>query len=335
MNLTFYFPTILAGVLISLIITPLAIIAARKLKLIDFPGASEHKRHNTPTPMAGGLVILFSILMISLWFQWRDLTAVLGILAGAIVVFLFGVLDDAIGFGAPQKLIGQVLATAILILTGVQVRLFNNEIANIALTIFWVVGIVNAFNFVDSMDGLALGLAGIASAFFMLVTIESSQPNLTMPSAGLLGVCIGTYFYNLGPAKTFLGDSGAQQLGFLLAAIGIAYTPSGLPILSSWFVPIMVLGVPIFDTALVTFSRIRQGIPVYQAAWDHTYHRLCALGLEPARAVFAMHLMAIVLGFASFIALNAKPMIGNIIFGSSVLLGMALIAFFEFRKQKE
>ncbi|OGO15694.1 MAG: hypothetical protein A2Z14_06570 [Chloroflexi bacterium RBG_16_48_8] len=325
----------LAGVLISLIITPLAIIAARKLKLIDFPGTSGHKRHNSPTPMAGGLVILFSILTISLWFQWRSLTAVLGILGGAIIVFLFGLLDDAIGFGAPQKLIGQLLATAILVLSGIQVRLFNNEALNIALTIFWVIGIINAFNFVDSMDGLALGLGGIASAFFMLVTIESGQPNLTIPSAGLLGGCIGTYFYNIGPAKTFLGDSGAQQLGFLLAAIGIAYTPSGLPILSSWFVPIMVLGVPIFDTTLVTFSRIRRRTPIYQAAWDHTYHRLCALGLEPARAVFAMHLIAIVLGFASFIALKAKPIVGNIIFGSSVLLGITIIALFEFRKQKE
>jgi UDP-GlcNAc:undecaprenyl-phosphate GlcNAc-1-phosphate transferase len=335
LNLSLYFPITLAGVLISFISAPLAIVIARRLKLIDVPGVSGHKRHNTPTPMAGGLVISFSIILMGLWLGWFSKQSILGILAGSIIIFLLGLMDDRIGFGAPQKLTGQVLATIVLILSGVRVQLFTNDIANIAITSFWVIGIVNAFNFVDSMDGLALGLSGIGAAFFMLVTIESDQQNLAIFSAGLLGICIGVYFYNLSPAKTFLGDSGSQQLGFLLAAIGIAYNPVDLPAISSWFVPIMVLGVPIFDTALVTFSRIRRGVPIYHAAWDHTYHRLCSLGLEPERAVFAMHLMAIVLGFSSFIALKTKPIIGNIIFGSSVLFGIALIAIFEFRKRKE
>src|SRR3972149_3753355 len=126
-----------------------------------------------------------------------------------------------------------------------------------------IVGITNAFNFVDSMDGLALGLAGIAAAFFMLVTIDSAQPILAALSAVVFGATIGAYFFNAAPARMFLGDSGSQLLGFLLAAIGIAYTPAsaGLPQGVTWFTPILVLGVPIFDMGLVVISRLRSRRP--------------------------------------------------------------------------
>lgn len=331
LKLTTYFPAILAAVLIAFFSSPLAVRIARRLRLIDVPGESGHKRHEAPTPMAGGLVIAFSVLTITLWLRWFSSLRILGILAGAGVIFVFGLLDDAFGFGAPQKLLGQTLATSILILTGTQVHLFSNEIVNLALTLFWVVGLVNAFNFVDSMDGLALGLAGISSAFFMLVTIEAGQPGLASLSSAALGACIGAAFYNLPPAKMFLGDSGAQLLGFLMAAVGVAYSPVGLPKLSSWFVPILVLGVPIFDTSLVVFSRMRRRLKVYKASRDHTYHRLCKLGLEPTRAVFLMHLTAIVLGFVSFIVLNFGMLIGNVIFALAILAGLGIIISLERR----
>lgn len=331
LKLTTYFPTILAAVLIAFFSSPLAVRIARRLRLIEVPGESGHKRHEAPTPMAGGLVIAFSVLPIALWLRWFSSLLILGILAGAGVIFVFGLLDDAFGFSAPQKLLGQTLATSILILTGTQVHLFSNEIVNLALTLFWVIGLVNAFNFVDSIDGLALGLAGIASAFFMLVTIEAGQPGLASLSSAALGVCIGAAFYNLPPAKMFLGDSGAQLLGFLMAAVGVAYSPVGLPKLSSWFVPIMVLGVPIFDTTLVVLSRFKRGVKIYRASRDHTYHRLCQLGLEPTRAIFLVHLTAIVLGFASFIALNASVLMGNSIFILAVLSGLSIIAVLEKR----
>ncbi len=298
---------------------------------IDAPGASSHKQHDSPTPMAGGITLVFTLIICGLLLRWFDNRAVLGMLIGAGVIFLFGLMDDLRGFGAPQKLLGQVLATVILILTGTQVRLFSNDFINLALTMLWVVGLVNAFNFVDSMDGLALGLAGVASAFFLLVTIEAEQPALTALSAGVLGACVGAAFFNLPPAKMFLGDSGAQLLGFLMAAIGVAYNPVGLEKLASWYVPILLLGVPIFDTALVVFSRWRRGEKFYQASHDHTYHRLCKLGFEPTRAVFSMHLMGMILGFVSFIALNTAVPLGNIIFAAAVLVGIVLILILEKR----
>jgi UDP-GlcNAc:undecaprenyl-phosphate GlcNAc-1-phosphate transferase len=220
-----------------------------------------------------------------------------------------------------RKLFGQLLATAVLIYMGVHVRLFHEVWLNYIITIAWVVGITNAFNFVDSMDGLAIGLAEIAAAFFMLVTIDSGQLELSMISTILVGVCLGAFFYNATPAIFFLGDSGAQYLGFILAALGIAYNPLGFERLASWYVPILLVGVPIFDMSLVVFSRMRRKKPIYQANLDHTYHRLLILGMKSNRAVLSMHMVAILLGCLAFIALPLPPLIANVIFGAVLLTG--------------
>ncbi|MGH2626367.1 MAG: undecaprenyl/decaprenyl-phosphate alpha-N-acetylglucosaminyl 1-phosphate transferase, partial [Anaerolineales bacterium] len=129
----------------------------------------------------------------------------------------------------------------------------------------------------------------------------------------------------------FLGDSGAQVLGFLLAGLGIAYTPAqaGLPQELTWFTPILVLGVPIFDTVLVVVSRLRRGRPVYRGGQDHTYHRLVALGLDPTRSVLLMQLAALTLGLVAFIALDATIVLANVLFGAIVLAGCVAVAILE------
>jgi UDP-GlcNAc:undecaprenyl-phosphate GlcNAc-1-phosphate transferase len=196
---------------------------------------------------------------------------------------------------------------------------------NMALTLLWMIGITNAFNFVDSMDGLAIGLAAVTSAFFMLVTVDANQPVLSLLSAIILGSSIGLLYFNTLPAHTFIGDSGAQFLGFILAALGIAYTPPGLPQPSSWFVPILLLSVPIFDTSLVVISRLRRRKVFYQAGLDHTYHRLVNLGLPSPRAVLTMHLAAIVSGCLAFMALPLPPLWANAIFVSTAIVGLLLL----------
>jgi UDP-GlcNAc:undecaprenyl-phosphate GlcNAc-1-phosphate transferase len=329
-SLAQFFPIILTTLLTAFVISPLMIAVTRRLGLIDWPGTSNHKRHDAPTPMAGGTIVLLSMIAAELCFQRTAIGDNLGFVLGSAIIFAFGIWDDRAGLGVPGKLSGQILAAIVLLLTGTQIHLFISQWANLPLTVLWIVGVVNAFNFVDSMDGLALGLAGVASAFFTLVTIDSGQLVLTTLSAAILGVCIGAYFYNLNPAIAFLGDSGAQLLGFLLAAIGVAYNPLERPNLSSWFVPIMVLGVPIFDMVLVVLSRLRQSAPIYRAAKDHTYHRLCKLGLAPTRSVFAMQMMGIILGFISFIALDMSVIWSNVTFAIVVLTGIGLILFFEF-----
>ena len=325
------FPAMLLAASTALIVAPLIIRILPSLGLVDLPGSALHKQHASPTPMAGGpvlavaLIVSYGVLRPPLD---RD---VIGILAGAGLMLVWGILDDRLDLGPLQKLAGQLLAAVLLIYFGVQVRMLRMAWPDLLLTGVWVVGITNAFNFVDSMDGLALGLGGIAAAFFMLVTIDSGQPFLASLSAAIFGATVGAYFFNAAPAQMFLGDSGAQLLGFLLAAIGIAYTPAsaGLPQGVTWFTPILVLGVPIFDMTLVVASRIRRRRPIYLANRDHTYHRLVTLGLDRTRSVLAMQLAAIMLGLIAFIALDASVLAANVIFACIALVGLAAIGFVE------
>lgn len=279
--------------------------------------------------MGGGIVIASALMVSAFWFQWFKSEQILGILLAATIVFAFGLWDDLRGLGAPRKLIGQALAALVLVLTGTQVLLFANNALNVALTLIWVIGVINAFNFVDSMDGLAVGLGAIAAAFFMLVTVESSQPELSALSAAILGTSIGFYLFNVMPARMFLGDSGSQLLGLVLASVALAYNPVGLERLSSWFVPILVLGIPIFDTTLVVVSRLRARRPIYKAARDHTYHRLIQMRFEPSQAVAAMHIAAVALGIIAFLALGSVVIIATLIFATVLLAGLGIILFFE------
>lgn len=326
-----FFPVILFSAAMAFASAPFVIRIAPALGLVDRPGSAPHKVHSDPTPLAGGPVLALSLATAYVILRPATDREVVGILLGAGLLLIWGLLDDRVELGAPQKLVGHFLVAFLLIYVGVQVRITRIVWLDIALTIFWVVGLINAYNFVDSMDGLALGLAGIAAAFFMLVTVDSRQPPLANLSAAIFGAAMGTYYFNASPARMFLGDSGAQLLGYLLAAIGIAYVPAGagLPQGVSWFTPILVMGVPIFDMTLVVVSRLLRRTPVYRAGRDHTYHRLLALGLDPTRSVLVMHLVAVMLGLTAFIALDANVILANVIFAAIALVGLGLLVYLQ------
>jgi UDP-GlcNAc:undecaprenyl-phosphate/decaprenyl-phosphate GlcNAc-1-phosphate transferase len=324
------FPFIFWAIVITLAITPIAIKVAVHFQLIDQPNSSPHKIHQHPIPKASGLAIGLAVVSLNLISGNMQSSSISAILLSSIVIFIFGLWDDTYKLSPQWKLVGQILATIILISQGVQIRMLGSmTLLNIVLTFVWVIGITNAFNLVDSMDGLVVGLAAIASAFFMLVTVDAGQTSLSLLSAIILGSSIGMMYFNGLPARTFLGDSGAQFLGFVLAALAIAYTPPGLPQPSSWFVPILLLSVPIFDTTLVTISRLKQRKAVYQAGLDHTYHRLVNLGMPSSRAVLTMHLSAIVSGCLAFMALPLAPLWANAIFILALLTGLLLLFWLD------
>jgi UDP-GlcNAc:undecaprenyl-phosphate GlcNAc-1-phosphate transferase len=322
---------LLAGAL-ALLLSPAMIQLARTLGLLDRPGSAKHKLHQAATPTAGGLVILLAGSISVLTLPVTVTKEIFGILMGTLVVLFFGLVDDRINLRPPHKLLGQILGAVVVILMGVQVQITRITWIDLSLSVFWLVGITNAFNFVDSMDGLAAGLAGISSGFFMLVNIDSFQPELAELCAVLLGIVVGSFLFTSPPAKMFLGDSGAQALGIMLASIGIAYTPgqAGLPQAATWFVPILALGVPIFDMVLVVISRIRRKRPIYEANMDHTYHRLTRLGLHPNRSVLLMQVMAIQLSLIAFIALGTSVLIANVIFGTLILGSLLILGYLEF-----
>lgn len=324
----------LAGT-VSLLISPLMCKLMTRAGVVDKPGSAPHKQHQGNVPIAGGATILLAAFFILLTQKNLQTETVWQLFLPSLVVFAFGLWDDIKGASARFKMLGQLIATLLLIANGVQVLLFDGNLnwLNWALTIFWVVGITNAFNFVDSMDGLASGLAGLAAAFFMLATYDSGQPTLSLLSAALVGVCLGAYFYNATPAHYFLGDSGAQWLGFTLASLAIAYNPQGFLRAQSWYLPILLVGVPIFDTTLVVFSRLRRGIPIYRANMDHTYHRLIAFGMSRNRAVLFMHVVALLLGCFAFMALELPPFWANAAFGGCLVVGAGGVVWFDDRKR--
>ena len=336
-NLSNVFIVILTATISAIVAGPIMIRLAQRIHLVDIPGDAAHKKHQVETPIAGGLVILLSLMITLGIFRLHLSKEVSGILLGTLVMMLWGLLDDRFNLRASHKIFGQLLAALIIIGFGVQVHITKMDWLDILITLFWFIGLTNAFNFVDSMDGLAVGLAGIASAFFMLVTLDSAQPELAFLSAAFLGTMIGCFFYNAPPARMFLGDSGSLTLGFALAAIGIAYTPAqaGLPQGVSWFIPILVLGVPIFDMVLVVSSRLRQHRPIYLAGMDHVYHRLERLGVSPNRAVAAMQIAAILLGLIAFIALDMDVLVANLFFLVVVLIAMVILFMLEKYLDKE
>ena len=331
MILQFFVPLFWA-ILITMLVTPFSIKIARYFQLLDQPNSAPHKVHHNPVPKAGGMALALAVFSISIASGQLEAADIRAILIAAVIVLLFGLWDDAKGLSAGWKLIGQILAVIVLIWQGIYIHMFGHPFPNIVMTIFWIVGITNAFNLVDSMDGLAVGLAAIASAFFLFVTIDANQLHLTYISAILLGSCVGLFYFNTTPAHTFLGDAGAQFLGFMLATLAMAYTPPGLPQPSSWFVPILLLGVPIFDTTLVVISRVRNGTPIYKAGQDHVYHRLISLGMAPAQAVVSMHVIALLIGCLAFVALPLPPLQANLLFGLAVLFG--LVALVILQKEK-
>ena len=335
------FEVVLVCIVVTFAGAPVSIWLAKRVKLIDFPKSAPHKHHLKPTPMAGGILLVFTFFVVGSIFRVWKIPEVLIIFIAGLIVFLFGIWDDIQNISPLKKLLGQIVAAILLVQSGISVHIFDSLVnsfdislqtingLNIFVTIFWVVAITNAFNFIDSMDGLAIGTGGIVVGFLMLFSIDSAQVLLAQMSAGLAAICVGVYFFNSRPALFFLGDSGAQVLGFWIAVLTLVYIPLDVHQMSSWFAPILLVGVPIFDMGLVVLSRFWRRHPVYLSARDHTYHRLRYFGFDSNRVVLIMHIATVILGCLAIISLYQKPVIANLIFGFVVICGFGIMIFLE------
>ena len=334
------------SLILALMITPVSIWIAKKAKILDYPGKTSHTIHKTVIPRAGGIALVITMAILIPFIRFDDAPQIITIFIAAVVIFAFGIWDDRFGMNAQLKLFGQVCAVTVLVINGIRVQFFENPQffitlnptlalwIDIGITYFWIIAITNAFNLIDSMDGLALGLAMINTGFFIFSAITANQPTLLFLSAALFGVNLGIFYFNRSPAKTFLGDSGAQTLGFLLSAIAIIYTPRAESQSSTWFIPIIVFGVPIFDTTLVSISRTLRGMPVYMANLDHTYHRLIGLGWNKSQTVNVIHFAAVLCGLLAALCVNIQPLGANILFGTWLILFISLIIFLEKKLNK-
>ena len=321
--MTTTFLLILASALILAVgSTPIARRAALRLGIIDKP--SVRKIHVNPIPLLGGVAIYAACIAALLIFGNRyRLNELVGILVGASLVSFLGVWDDRRSLSPLLKLAGQFVAASILVLTGVYVGTFPWIWLNIAITLVWVVVITNSLNLLDNMDGLSGGVGAAAAIYFLLLATVNDQYLVGALSAALIGACLGFLVYNFNPASIFMGDAGSMFLGFMLAAVGIKLRfPEGVQIVT-WMVPVLILGLPLFDTALVIVSRLRRGLnPLTTPGKDHVSHRLVALGYTRREAVLICYLICAGLGVVALFITQASIIEGYIVGGVVAVVGV-------------
>jgi UDP-GlcNAc:undecaprenyl-phosphate GlcNAc-1-phosphate transferase len=276
------------------------------LRLVSRPTGERWRTDTTPT--VGGIGIALGLAAAcGLALGLGDIhgsKALLGIVGGAALVFAAGLTDDRFSLPPLAKLAAQIAAAVIVLVSGIHVEIVHNVVIATAIGLLWLVGMTNAFNLLDNMDGLAATLGGIASAFFA-VDAASTHPNhmVLALSLGLALACAGFLPFNLrlrGKASVFMGDSGSQLVGFMLAALGLtaSWTVAGTTV-ATLVLPILILAVPILDTTLVATVRLLEGRPVMQGGRDHSSHRLVYTGLSEKRAVVLLALVSIGLGLTS------------------------------------
>jgi UDP-GlcNAc:undecaprenyl-phosphate/decaprenyl-phosphate GlcNAc-1-phosphate transferase len=319
--MTSYFLILVSALLLAMGVTPVVRITAQRLGVVDQP--SKRKQHLVPTPLLGGVAIYLAFIVALVLLGNRFyINQVAGIFLGATMVSFLGLWDDRRGLRPGIKLIGQFLAASVLILSDVRVSFLPWEWLNIALTLLWVIGITNAFNLLDNMDGLSGGVACIAAVFFMLFAAISHQYLVGALAAALVGACAGFLFYNFNPASIFMGDTGSLFLGFVLAAAGIKLRFPDHSAFVTWMVPVVVLGLPIFDTGLVIISRLRRGLnPLTTPGKDHFSQRLARLTGSPREAVLICYLLAGCCGVVATFITQASVFEGYLAGGMLALVG--------------
>jgi UDP-GlcNAc:undecaprenyl-phosphate GlcNAc-1-phosphate transferase len=329
--ITPYLLIALSALILAVSGTPVMRQVALRLGVIDTPNA--RKVHASPVPRMGGAAIYIAFI-IALFFlgDQHYVNEVVGIFVGASLMSLMGIVDDKWGLGSYIKLGGQILAAAILIYSGVQVRLFNNWL-DLLVTVGWVVGITNAMNFLDNMDGLSGGIAMIAAVYFTLLSAMSHQYLVGALAAALAGACAGFLVHNWNPAHIFMGDTGSLFLGFLLAAVAIKLRFPANSKTVTWMIPVLVLALPVFDTTLVSISRLRRGKnPLTTPGKDHISHRFAVLTGSRREAVLICYLIAGAVGLSAVFITQATRLEALIVGVLMLLIALYGWWWLEFRK---
>src|SRR5687767_12602214 len=290
---------------LALILTPLVRAFARRVGMVAVPKID--RWHKKPTAMMGGIAIWLTVVICYFAFIPRTVYGA-EILLASTFLFLVGLVDDVIHIKPYQKLIGQVLGSAFVVYYGLSLPWTGSVLLNMALAIFWLIGITNAINLLDNMDGLASGIAIIAAGFLALSFVNTGQFTEALIMMLFAGALLGFLIYNSNPASIFMGDCGSMFVGFFLASSALINVSGGrsrslLPVLA---VPILVLFIPIFDTTFVTVIRKLSGRAASQGGRDHTSHRLVALGMSERHAVWMLYGFAALSGVLAILVQRAR-----------------------------
>ncbi len=294
----------LVAALISAIATPIVRKGAIRFGFMDIP-KDERRVHKKAIPLSGGLAIFLAVVAAVLIFLPIEREKI-AYLVGASVIVLTGLYDDKFAMSAKAKFAMEILAAAILIFGGIKITFFTNPFYSadllinldwlaIPITIFWVVGITNTINLIDGLDGLACGISAIASISLMFVAHRLHHDEMAILAAILAGGCLGFLPFNFNPAKIFMGDTGALFLGFTLSFLAIEGVMKSIAMITI-FIPVLILGVPVFDTTFAMIRRKLSGKSIAEADKGHLHHRLLRHGLNQRQTVLALYGVSIVFG---------------------------------------
>jgi UDP-GlcNAc:undecaprenyl-phosphate GlcNAc-1-phosphate transferase len=327
-----FFIALFASLMLTVPVRALAL----RVGMVDVPGP--RKVHGQPIPLLGGLAMYGGVMLAILFaFDGAARAQSAGIVTGATLVAAVGFLDDRGWLHHQIKLfVAMPLAAGILLASGIHAQVFDlllpgrmGYVLDAALTIFWVVGITASFSILDHMDGLCTGIAAMASIFFAMLAYLNGQTLVTTLAAAVLGAATGFLRWNFKPAKIFMGDGGAMFLGFLMATLGLKLRLDQANHLSGWLAPLLILGVTIFDTTLVTISRSRRGLlPFTTPGKDHAAHRLANLGLGQRGAVLALYSLGALTGGTAVLVAYLSPSAAlavAILAGTLLVLAVALL----------
>ena len=324
-----YIPAIIAG-LISFIMTPIVIKIAHRFGAIDVP-KDERRMHKKPMPLWGGIAIFTGFFVSMFIFSNISTVKLVGLFIAAIVVLITGMIDDIKPLGAKSKLLMQIVAAVILVKSGYEINYFTNFFGDsefiylgawaLPISVIWIVGVTNTVNLIDGLDGLAAGISAIAAVTLSYIAILNHRYDAAMITLILAGSSIGFLPYNFNPAKIFMGDAGALFLGLVLSAISVDGALKGATAITV-VVPILALGVPIFDTAFAILRRLINKRPIMEADKGHLHHRLMSIGFGQKKTVLSMYLISALLG-AGAIALLKQNWLH-----AGILLGLAAVVVF-------
>lgn len=344
LTLTSLFAFILA-LAISFACTPAVRMLAIKIKAVDVP-KDNRRMHKVPIPRMGGLAIFAGFLVSVLFFVPLG-TEFRSILIGALILVVLGIIDDIMALKPKTKFAGQIIAALIPALSGVSIHGIVNPfvpgqystlgIFSIPLTVIWIVGITNAVNFIDGLDGLACGVSAIATVTMFIIAVLFGETYIALMMAALAGACLGFLPYNMNPAKIFMGDTGSMFLGYILATVSIQGLFKFYAVIS-FAVPFILLGLPIFDTGFAIVRRLLKGQSPLQADRGHVHHRLIDLGFDQKQSVAILYAFSALMGLTAVILARTNES-KLIILAIAVLvcffLAMSLMSFEKHHRAEE
>lgn len=341
MQLIKYFEAFLLTFFFVFLLTPLFIKIAFKYGIVDQPGP--RRVNQKPIPRLGGPAI-FAGFMIGFLIMTGLSSVSLPVIIGGCGILILGVFDDIKGVSAIIKLWTQILIATVVYIFGIRIDyitspfgstdiLFLPKILSFVFTILWIVGITNTLNLIDGLDGLAAGVTCIASLTLFLVAVQKGQSDSALLSVCIAGAASGFLRWNFHPAKTFMGDSGALFLGFIMSVISITGAFKSTTAVT-FLIPILVLGIPIFDTSFAIFRRLKTHSPVMsQPDKEHLHHKLLAIGLGHSRVVIFIYLATLLLGLLSFFLIRELPLAIYLI-SFIIIIAVLLILIGKIKKLK-